>query len=1147
MKFTDEQQCAIDTRNCNILVSAAAGSGKTGVLTERIVARLREGTNIDELLVLTYTRAAAGEMKERVREKIRDAAEAAPVEERDFWHRQQNLIGDAPITTIHAFCQRLIKRHYNLIPGLDPNFRIADGHRNDLLKSDILTAYFEECCLEPDEEWRRRYFELFRHYGSRLNEEGLKKEILSLVQFASAQGNPEVWLKDALNRFGDFDFWYENAVAYGKNGLELLIAETKQDISILERKGGPDSCIDTLKEDVSNLEELLAEFCWEVMGDAKPFDRKKPKKKTDDPDLTAFTVERRDIRKKYFIEDIQSLFHRDFKTYAEEIGILTPLMETLVTMTLEFYRRYAAEKLKQSAIDFSDLELYSLKLLTEHPELAEEYRRNFKEVLIDEYQDVNGLQEQIITCLAGKNRLFTVGDIKQSIYGFRLANHELFRNRAEDYTRNQTGKMIYLNRNFRSRKEVLSVTNRVFDRLLNPSVSDIGYREEDRLVFGSESYGEKTVPVEFAVLDCTAKGYEDSVLPYHGRFIAKRIKELMAEGMTVGSEGKEHPLTYGDITVLMRSAKKDGESIAEELRSWGIPAVSPQSIGFLSGRETRLLCCFLEVLDNPLQDIPLAAVMRSNLFNFNEDEILALSLNRHKRKLWEMILQAETLNRPEVPLAKTVAFREEILSLRKRAKIYPVGELVDDLVREYDFSAFWGGLPNGRCRQRNLELFREEAFSYQREGNGGLFDFLRYLKHLAATGGDVPGEETAENDCVQIITIHHSKGLEFPVVFLANTEKKRNSQDTGAPLVVDRELGFGPKYNDYKRRTKVSSLPQRLIKKKKEQAEIAEEMRALYVAMTRASEKLIITASYNGVKDKTLEERLEERGLINGITSSALPGTMILDASNSFQWLSSSLMPHCKDSNDLSVSVEKILSAEEAEDVSANKLIYPPGDLERLVKTTAINPETALPSKVSVSSLLPQGDWETDEISLPTPRFLSGTKELHAAEKGTAFHTFMEHLDFRRSYTGVELAAFRDGLIAQGIFSAPAGNSVNIDAVQVFLNSTYGKELQSAIDIRREMAFVGGFTAAELFPEAAGDTRTVILQGAIDLLYRRRNGEWVLLDYKTNNIKHSGVEAFLKKYGRQMELYAEALKRIYGIEVKERVFFLTGSGDFIGY
>ena len=549
----------------------------------------------------------------------------------------------------------------------------------------------------------------------------------------------------------------------------------------------------------------------------------------------------------------------------------------------------------------------------------------------------------------------------------------------------------------------------------------------------------------------------------------------------------------------------------------------------------------------------MAAVMRSPLFSFDEDELLALGLSRKGKKLWDMVLAADDLDREGLPKEKTARFRETILRWRGYAKIYPVGELVDLFLKEFDYAAFWGGLPNGRRRIKNIRLFAEEAFAYQNDDGGGLFDFLRFLEHLADTGGDVPAETDPEDNCVQVMNIHKSKGLEFPVVFLVQTEKKFNKTDLGGALILDKELGFGPQFKDTKRRLISPTLPRLLIRGRRGKEDLAEEMRVLYVALTRAKEKLIITAVDSATTNASVENRLAayDKGVFCDL-GSTLPATLLLSDHSYFSWIMHALAKNRREKSGAgkeTIRISVTPAPASAPPVIAEKPrhLLAADDFDRLVKTLHRPPLRPLPAKVSVTSLLPKGKWESGGISLPQPRFMGSRESVSAAERGTAFHLFMEKLPLDRAMNLSELKAFLTELTETGVLSPDMADTLDLDTVRAFLDSTYGKEILRAAEVRRELSFVGAFPAEELFEDAAGDRRSVMLQGAIDLIYRRGNGEWVLMDYKTNDLRRCTVGDFLAKYGRQMDLYTAALRKIYGIEVTERVFFLTKTKEFIGY
>lgn len=1155
MKYTPEQLAAINKRGCDILVSAAAGSGKTGVLTERILAHLREGDSIDELLTLTFTRAAAGEMRKRIREKITDELRSASQEQRSFWQNQLDMLVDAPITTIHSFCMRLLRRHYNLIPGLDPKFKIIDDKRAAVLRGDLLDKYIEKCYIRESPDENACFFRLLRCFGNRLGDEGLKNEIIRLMEFSCSQGDPRFWLQESLKRFGDFDFWYRTALEDARQEISGLMEETKDDLTFLNRVGGPDGCIVTLQNDLAGLSAVL-ESDWEGIGFAKPFGRKKPKTKDDDPDVDEYIKNRRDKRKEYYAE-IVSVFQRDYPSCCKEIAEYLPLMETLVQLTCGFWELFREEKLKNSVLEFGDLEYNALMMLEENTSLAEEYRSLFKEVLVDEYQDINPLQNRILSLLTGKEKSFAVGDIKQSIYGFRFADCDLFRKKSEKFGSGMTednGLLIHLNKNFRSRREILGTANQIFSRLMNYRGSQIRYGEKEALYFSSPLLKDsEIVPTELFVIDRSGVSQDESYASAvcHGKLIAREIRKMMDSGFCVSDRnGKKRPLSYGDVMILTRSPNTCSSDIASELLKNDIPFDDISGDGFLSGMETKMITSFLAVLDNPFQDIPLASVMRSFLFDFDENELMYLCSGKKCRKLWDMVLSVSENNGIPVRLKeKTIRFMNDIKKWRVLSNIYGAGDLVRMFLSEYDFTAFCGGLSNGRRRIKNIQLYTNEAEQWQAENGVGIFDFLRYLDYLEKNGGDKAENEVLESDSVRILSIHKSKGLEFPVVFLAYTEKQFNKEDQKKALLLDKDLGFGPQYIDFNHRIKYSCLPKTLIKKKIKKQSFEEELRVMYVAMTRASEKLIITACDEENNGSCLEEKIRKKNSIATMDgTSPIPLSLLIKSNSYYQWLLYSL-PLFNHDFDCNLHFTIVNAEMGIPDSGICNMPFRLSEEERAQINSVLTRKAVhgVPSKVSVTSLLPDSGLYLKDLSIIRfrPSFMNGDNFLSAAEKGSLFHAFMENIDFKKDWTHESLQNLISEFAKDNSFSD--NGIVDEESVMYFLNSDYGKDLKVSANIRREMSFTCGFHAYELFPDEVCRQDNVILQGAIDLLYQRSDKSWVLLDYKTNHLKEDDIEGFLNHYGKQMELYAGAMKKLYGIEIKDCVFYMTAMRRFIPY
>lgn len=1156
MRFTPEQEAAIKIREGNLLVAAGAGSGKTGVLTQRIVERLGEGEDIDRLLVLTYTKAAAGEMLKRIREKIfQAAAQSKTQEERRHWQRQIMLLGDAPITTLHSFCLQLLKRHYNAIPGLDPNFRILEPSMALVHLHDLLDDFLEGCYTRENQEDRERFFSLLRLYGNRLGDDGLKDEILRLREFGSAQGDFYQWLLESLEKYENKDFWFDTAMSMGEKEVRLVIKALMGIREEAQALNGPQGYMATLDKDIAGFQHLLNEdWHWTSIGRGKFFGTLARKTKDDDEDIANYLKARRNSVKDYFNKKIQPLFKRDFHSYGEEMDISAKDMGTLIEITSEFYKEYQAYKIKKGFLEFSDLEEYAYVLLRDNPHIREEYHRVFKEILIDEYQDVNPLQEKILSLLTNGNNLFVVGDIKQSIYGFRFADHTIFKSRYDKYqkdTGNQCGTKILLNRNFRSGKGILDAVNYFFCQWMDEATVDLAYGEDEALIPGIESEYEAEPAVEVNFIyrpsdEDMAPGFDDpEEMRYHGRYIAKQIAAMVDRGDMIKCRGVERPVTYGDFAILMRALQGTAPIIEDELLNLGIPVTGPNKRRFTQCQEVRILLSLLRVLDNPLQDIPLSSLLRSPFFLFDENQLMEIALCQPKKRLWQRLEEYIDINHGGELAVKAQSFRDKILAWRNMSKIYPVGDLLPIIMEELNYTSFWSGLPGGRKRLDNIEIFIDKAQSFQETG-GGLFDFLRYVDNLAKTGADEVDDSEGGENTVKIMSIHRSKGLEFPIVFCPAMEKTFNNRDSGYPLLLHNSLGLGPKYKNYERRTISPTLPRLLIKHTINRANVGERLRLLYVAMTRAESKLIFTAAVNSqAKPRELMEKAKYS------VGPKLPGDMMVTASSFLQWLCQGLsrknsgekLPY----NDCPIKISVTPADNPLEVVTRGKegIPLPEGALENLEKAMAVTKQVPVRAKVSVTDLLPKEEKFGSPISHVKPKFLGDIRQLTAAERGTIFHRFMELLEHQRPWDLDSLKKEAEKMTQAGIFTPQEAETLDIEAAAAFYQSQYGRELRRTLSLKKELAFTAVLPAREIL-NLDTEEKTVV-QGAVDMVYRREDGGWVLIDYKTGSLGGGGDDDFLRHYAKQMELYALALDHLYHIEIEESVFFLTQERRFLRY
>ncbi len=841
-----------------------------------------------------------------------------------------------------------------------------------------------------------------RYFGDRQSDDGLKQEILRLLDFGQGEGDLEEWAGRGLALFQERDFWRQKAKESLDSDLDSALEVLNDALFYCAAMEGPAGYIGSLNADVAYVAGLKT-LEWEALSECVPaFSRLAAKKKDDDPGVAAWVKKRRDDAKDMVKAAL--LLTRCEEDAAAHADVAADLA-ALVQRTVEFAGLFSAHKRKKGWLEFQDLERYAHRLLVENPALAEEYRRHFIEIFVDEYQDINGLQGKILARLSAGDNLFLVGDVKQSIYGFRGADHRLFQGKYEsfaDSAAGSAGALVLLNENFRSRPEILAAANFFFHQLMSKEAVDLAYDEASALNCGRADREEEGHSVELLFVTDPEEDAIDESFDYpekiqaQARMIGERIEAMVEEGFSVPGAAGPRPVSYGDFAILLRSDVGRIALIENELKHRGLPVESGGGDGN-GGQEVRLLIALLAVLDNPRQDIPLAAVLRSPLFGFDEGMLLAIGRRPKTRRLWDALQQEW----PE-PVAVAVADAlEKISAWRRLSKRYGVGDLLLLLLEETDYQAFWGALPNGRQRVGHIVAFQERARAFQEQYQGGIFSFLRYMERVEGSG------ETgfsADGDTVKVMTMHRAKGVEFPIVFLANLEHGFH-RDGGKPLLaLDRELGFGPKVKDWQLRVRYPTLARHVIDRKGGRAATAEEMRVLYVAMTRAKEKLFLVGGGGRQKFGKMLERcaLWDRP--------KLPAGDVLAAGSYLHWLAMAAGRH-RDLGgrgdlpygDFSLQVGEVTATGPAKPSARRETAaaMAPLPLERLEKTARHGPR--LPLKVTVTDLLPR------EETPKRPEF-DKEKALTAAERGTAFHRLMELIPFDRVWDAISLAAYQQEL-----------------------------------------------------------------------------------------------------------------------------------------
>ncbi len=1327
--WSDDQWRAIAESGDDILVAAAAGSGKTAVLVERIIRKISKeenGFSVDRLLVATFTKAAAAEMRQRIREALdRELEENG---ENDHLRRQLSLLGKASITTLHSFCLEVIRRYYQMIP-IDPGFRILNEHEAEMMRQELLEELLEEKYGEVGEDGEDSIFvQLADWFSGERSDDAVHALIQRLHDYARSHPWPTQWLRDTAADFSlpDTDSlggtpWVLSILEEAKLTLAGAASQLIQGREIALQPGGPAPYAENITADlemVNALQDAVNERPWAELYDIFMevyFGKLKAcKKDSTDPGLQEMVKELRDSVKKSILDLQKALFGRPPEVFLKELNEAAPLMAELAETVIAFGERYRIEKAGRGLVDFSDLEHYCLQILR-HPDstpghslpsdAAMEYRAQFDEVLLDEYQDTNSVQEEIVRLISREtpgNR-FMVGDMKQSIYRFRLAEPGLFLDKYRSFgshpidpseitNESSSGSVIDLARNFRSRMEVVNAVNMIFRQIMNETVAEINYDERAELVYGANFPGaaEKGPDTFFApellLIDrgSTAgkseetsedgeaplqesEAIESETAQLEARAIARRISQMT--GMTGGSplliydKGLKimRPVIYGDIVILLRSARIWTPLIIEELRMEGIPAYGDLNKGYFEATEVEIALSLLKIVDNPLQDIPLAGVLRSPVVGLTEEELatvrmcsqgpffqaVQMAVDMHDAKEAEeeydlfsahVIESASTVENNVLPdkdlpqispelKRKLKHFLEQLESWRNAARQGSLSELIWRIYGESGYLEWVGGLPGGSQRQNNLKALYDRAVQFENDTAArGLFRFLVFISRLRENGGDlgVAGGGGEEGNGVRIMTIHKSKGLEFPVVFVAGMAKQFNRQDLHSPFLMHKELGFGPRFVERETRVSYPTLPYLAINRRTRLELLAEEMRVLYVALTRPRDKMILVgtvrdlsrkiASWSSVQNRDellLADHLLARGrsYLDWVGPALIrhPAAAILRKLGGSEGSVSTVLHN--DVSNWSISVQNASELNSGAflptDQTEDKVEERQAVLEALHKGEAVNiygTETSdeiarrlewnypyaaasgIPAKTSVTELkallslqeqpsfdlLEEGNSPTsietdkrpsvagaDSLHLRRPKFME-KRSLTPAERGTAYHTVMQHIPLEGSVDPMVVEETLARLQRVAILTAEQVEAVAPDQIEAFYTNELGRRLIASSWKLREMPFSYMVPAgeayrgldymnkavSELSPEnnKEGFSEAVLIQGVIDCLFREED-RIILLDYKTDSVleHQGGLEALKEKYRFQLELYSKALHDILGEPISEIwLYFFDG-------
>ena len=1210
--WTRKQEQVITSRNRNLLVSAAAGSGKTAVLVERIVRMITEGENpldIDRLLVMTFTNAAAAEMRERVAAAIEKRLEEHPDDE--HLQMQATLVQQAQITTIDSFCLNVIRSHFDSL-DIDPSFRIGDEGELMLLRGEVMDRLLEDSYRDGGKE----FTDFVETYASGKGDYGISDVIQQVYTFSQSHPWPKQWFDscraeldgrkedaaggaDGNGNTGreapawESSPWMKFLLEDIRRQLEELRWQLEEAVEVCGEEDGPEVYLPVMEanlelvrelcraEDYRSLKKLLLAADFGRLKAVRGKDVSQEKKK--------YASELRDRAKKAVQKIRASYFEQPEEELTAALEQAAPAVREVLRLAEEFSGRYQEAKREKNIVDFNDLEHFALQALSENGEPSEAAKtlsQRFEEILVDEYQDSNEVQETLIRLISrerlGTPNVFMVGDVKQSIYRFRLAKPELFLEKYNSYPEEEGPyQKIELHQNFRSRASVLESVNQVFFRIMTSPMGGIPYTEETALHPGAVfeeipagMTGEHPGKTELLLLDVREELLREidqehadyTAREMEARLVAARIRQMTDpdRGLIVWDKekGEYRRARFGDMVILLRSMSGWAEVFVNVLMNEGIPAHADSKTGYFDTLEVETVLALLSVLDNPMQDIPLAAVMKSPIGDLSDQE-LAKMASYHKKTArkgqdgglygaWRLYLEEEP-GKDQVLRAKLQEFDDLVKTLREESRYLNVRDLIYEIFRRTGYYDYVTAMPGGDVRRANLDMLVEKAAAYEKTSYRGLFHFVSYIRNLKKYNTDFGEASIAgeHDDTVRVMSIHKSKGLEFPVVFLAGLGKSFNKQDTRAKILMDSDLGIGTDSVDLDLRTKVSTIKKNVLKRKMDLDAMGEELRILYVAMSRAKEKLVMTAA-----DKSLEKKLEKWSAVPS-RGRELPFTVLSTAGSYLDWILMSLSGERGEAIQIrQVPAGELVGREMARQAQRGSAkeqllhfdgtkVYSP-EYEKEIRRSfsfryPFQADVGLHTKMTVSELKQQGQMtdEAESMFIPTrPAFMSrDEEEKRGAFRGTAYHRTLELLDFARmdSLEAVEKELNR--LVAEERLTGEYRELIRPGILWDFFRSPLGTEMREAAGkgtLHKEQQFVIGVPAREL--DQGDSDELVLIQGIIDAYMDDGDG-LILIDYKTDYLERGQEQKLRDRYGVQLDYYKRALSQMTGRKVKKAIIY----------
>ena len=1202
--WTKEQHEAIVSRRSNLLLSAAAGSGKTAVLVERIVRLVVDDKiDIDKLLIVTFTKAAAGEMRERIALKIAKELENTNKNTENI-RKQLTLLNKANISTLHAFCMNVVKSHFHFI-GIDPSFRMADTTESALMKTEAIHEVLENFYEQGDVY----FLQLVDSYGGTKDDNKLQEMILKIYNFSMSQPDPSKWLNEKIQMFHidkeniDKNIWIQTIVKSAKISLVGALTQLEEAKRIANSPNGPDPYLSAIEDDVDIVNMLLNELengFESFVNTLRAVSHKKLSsvKKDYDQILKENTKELRDKAKKIVIELKDDLTANHLEDYLCDLDYIRPIINSLSQVIQAFDTKFKQIKSDNGILDFNDLEHYTLQILA-NDLVAEEYKEKFEFIFVDEYQDSNIVQETIINKMKRKDNLFLVGDVKQSIYRFRLADPSLFISKYNAFSSETEAidKKIVLSKNFRSRKEIIDGINFIFKNIMSTTLGEIDYDEDAYLYQGADFEASENAAIEVNIIEKiktdtpptssekTKTAVSDEALEemqdaeIEATVSANRINELIGSEIFDNKKQMHRKVEHRDIAVLLRSTVTWAPIFMDVFKKKNIPVYTDTNTGYFDALEISIFLNLLKLIDNKRQDIPLLSIMRSIIGRFTTEELVDIRSKYGEGTYFDAVKKYSTEGEGLLK-DKTAVFLDKLNKWAKELRYMKIDEFIWHLFMDTGYYYYIGAMPGGVQRQANLRLLLDKANQYQQTAIKGLFNFINFIEKVKLSKGDMGAAKIlGENDnVVRIMSIHKSKGLEFPIVLVAGLGKKFNLRDTYEDVILHKDLGIAPSYvgpinplTDTSRDIiiKRETLAKIAAKEKIKIESLSEEMRILYVALTRAKNKLILIGCIRDIPKQTQKwaRKLNAYGLVS--------------SRSCLDWILSVLIKH-KDATKLRklseceideinqlidesrwkiqiVYRENIVSEEkqkaDKKEEMREKLNEARGRFVCLKSPENIKIQNLLnwkyqyeeaktiPSKLSVSELKNMEESEIERISHKTPslikmfNFVEGEKKFTGAEKGTIIHFALQHLDIYKAENLEQINQQLKNMLEKELLTKEETNVVDTKMLLNFLESDLGNRMKKADREYREIPFSIVKKANEIISGAKNCNDELLIQGVIDC-YFEEAGELVLIDYKTDYVGKGQEEKIVEDYKMQIDFYAEALERITKKKVKEKYLYL---------